>query len=156
MTGLMRVLFYTTAVVVAYSIVVQRLLPFLRQLVFEVVGILRVLLYMTVLVVASCIIVRWLLPPLLKSTLAIIDHCVAFLASCLLLPEYWLSTAARRRSGYPPRLAYEYGDAITGLCRMLHIVLHRAAHGVTVAAQKVPVPCVAVLTAGIYLAGQFQ
>lgn len=155
MTGLVRVLFYATVVVVAYSIVVQRLLPLLRQLAFEVIGILRVLLYMTVLVVASCIVVRWLLSTLLKLALAIVDHCVAFMACCLLLPEYWLSTAARRRSGYPPRIAYEYGDAITGLCRMLHIALHRAVHGVTVAAQKVPVPFVAVLTAGIYLAGQF-
>lgn len=54
----------------------------------------------------------------------------------------------------PP--AYEYGDAIAGLCRILHIALHRAVHGLTIAAQEVPAPFVAILTGGIYLVAQLR
>lgn len=108
--------------------------------------------YTAVLMVASCIVVRLLLPALLQPALRTVENFVAFAAACLLLPEYWLSTAARRRSGCPPRIAYEYGDAIAGFCRILHIALRRAAHGLTIAAQEVPLPYVAVLTGGIYLA----
>lgn len=94
--------------------------------------------------------------PLWVKALEIVEDCVVFAAACLLLPEYWLSTAARRRSGCPPHIAYEYGDAIAGLCRILHIALHRAVHGLTIAAQEVPPPFVAVLTGGIYLAARLQ
>jgi hypothetical protein len=38
----------------------------------------------------------------------------------------------------------------------MHSALHRAVHDLTVAAQEVPAPFVAVLTAGIYLARQLQ
>jgi len=117
---------------------------------------LRELLYTAVLMVASCIVVRYFLPALLHLALEIVENCVAFAAACLLLPEYWLSTAARRRLGAPPQIAYEYGDAIAGLYRLLHTALHRAVHGLTSAAEEVPAPFVAILTGGVYLAGQLQ
>ncbi|MGH3773280.1 MAG: hypothetical protein ACRDRW_18105 [Pseudonocardiaceae bacterium] len=116
----------------------------------------RELLHAAVLMVVSCIVVRWLLPTLLQLALRIVENCMTFTAACLLLPEYWLSTAIRRRSDSPPRIAYEYGDAIAGLCRILHTALHSAAHGLTIAAREVPAPFVAVLTGGIYLAVHLQ
>lgn len=124
---------------------------FLLQLAVAVTSFLRALLYTTVLMAVGSIVVRWVLPTLLPLALGIAKGCIAFAGACLLLPEYWLSTVARRRSGYPPRIAYEYGDAVAGLCRILHIALHRSVQGLTIAAQEVPVPLVAVLTGGIYL-----
>jgi hypothetical protein len=125
---------------------------FLLQLAAAIASFLRALLYTTVLMAAVSITVRWVLPILLPLIRGMAEECVAFAGACLLLPEYWLSTVARRRSGYPPRIAYEYGDAVAGLCRILHIALQRSVQGLTVAAQEVPLPLVAVLTGGIYLA----
>lgn len=123
---------------------------------FSLTGFLRELLYAAILTGASCIVVQWLLPTLLQLTLKIVENLMTFVAACLLLPEYCLSTRARRKSGCPPQIAYKYGDAIAGLCRILHIALHRAVHSLTIAAQEVPTPVVAALTAGIYFAVQLR
>lgn len=117
---------------------------------------LRQLLYAAILTVASCIIVQWLLPTLLQLTLKIVENLMTFVAACLLLPEYWLSTEARRKSGCPSQIAYKYGDAIAGICRILHGALRRTVHTLTIAAQEIPMPVVAALTAGIYLAVQLR
>jgi hypothetical protein len=115
---------------------------------------LHALLYATLLMVATGIIVRCMLPTLLQLALKIVGGCLAITGACLLLPEYWLSTVARHRSGIPPRIAYEYDDAVSGICRVAHLALHRFVKGLTIATQKVPASLIAVLTGALYLAWQ--
>lgn len=156
MSGALRVLLLATTLIVGYSILVDWLLPGLLQLALAILRFLHALLYATILMVATGIIVRWILPTLLQLALRIVGGCVAVAAACLILPEYWLSTVARRRSGAPPRIAYEYDDAVSGICRVVHLGLHRFVKGLTVATQKVPVSLMAVLTGGLYLAWQLR
>jgi hypothetical protein len=157
MSGLLRVLLFATALIVGYSILVHWLLPGLLQLALAIIRFLHALFYAIILMVATGIVVRWILPTLLQLALKIVGGCVAVATACFILPEYWLSTVARRRLGSPPRIAYEYDDVVAGLCRFLHLTLHRFVKDLTVVVtQKVASPLIAVLTGGVYLFWQLR
>lgn len=154
MSGLARVLLVALTLIVAYSILVHWLLPGLLQLALAIIRFLYALFYAVLFMVATGVVVRWIMPTLLQLALRILGGCVAITGACLLLPEYWLSTVTRHRSGAPPRIAYEYDDAVSGICRVAHLALHRMVQGLTVATHKVPASLIAVLAGGLYLAWQ--
>jgi len=156
MSGLVRALLIAAVLIVGYSVLVHWLLPSLLHLALAVIRFLHALLYATLLMIATGIIVRWMLPTLLQLALKIVGACVAIIGACLLLPEYWLSTAARHRSGAPPPIAYEYDDAVAGICRVTQLAMQRFVKGLNAATQKVPASLIAVLTGGIYLAWQLR
>jgi hypothetical protein len=106
-----------------------------------------------VIAVATCIVVRWVLPTLLRMALGLLLDCVLWIGAILLLPEYWLSSARRRGTGCPPYVAYEYASAVTGICRVVHLLLRRGLRGLAVAAHAAPLPLVAVVAGGLYVAG---
>lgn len=101
---------------------------------------------------AGCVAVRWVLPILLRIALGLLLDAVLCLGAILLLPEYWLSSARRRRRGRPPTGAYEYASAVAGACRAVHLLLRRGLRGLAVAAHAAPLPLVAIITGGLYVA----
>ena len=88
----------------------------------------------------------------IRAVLGLLLDGVLWVGALLLLPEYWLSCAHRRRTGCPPRAAYEYSSAVAGMCRVTHLVLRRAMRGLAWAAWAVPMPLVAVVAGGLYVA----
>jgi hypothetical protein len=102
-----------------------------------------------VIAVATCIVVRWVLPTLLRMALGLLLDCVLWIGAILLLPEYWLSSARRRGTGCPPYVAYEYASAVT----VVHLLPRRGLRGLAVAAHAAPLPLVAVVAGGLYVAG---
>lgn len=97
----------------------------------------------------SIVTVRWLLPLALRILLEPLRHTVDIAAACLLLPEYWLSTASRRFVGAPPYWAYEYGTAVSWVARLIHAILDRLFRGLDSVAGAVPFLVIAVAAGGI-------
>ena len=110
------------------------------------------LVVVAVVVAAGCVAVRWVLPTLLRITLGLLLDAVLCLGAILLLPEFWLSSAQRRRRGRPSTGAYEYASAVAGVCRAVHLLLRRGLRGLAVAAHAAPLPLVAIITGGLYVA----
>ncbi len=81
--------------------------------------------FLTALVVAAaCVVVRWVLPPLLVLLCHSAQDLIDLAAACAVLPEYWISTANRRRSKSPPSLlAYEYGCAVGAIAHVVHTIV---------------------------------
>jgi hypothetical protein len=96
--------------------------------------------------------VRWLLPTLFRTGLGLLQDTLLGFGALLLLPEYWVSSAYRTRAGRPPHLAYEYGSAVAGVCRVLHSALCRVMRSLAIAAGAVPLPIIGAIAGGIYLA----
>jgi hypothetical protein len=156
MSALLRVLLLVTALIVAYSIFVHWVVPALLQIALVIIRFLHALFYAALLMAATGIVVRWIMPTVLELAVRILGGCVAITGACLVLPEYWLSTVARHRSGAPPRIAYEYDDAVSGICRLAHLALHHCVKALTVVTGKVPSLLIAVLAGGLYLAWQLR
>ncbi|KAA2254865.1 hypothetical protein F0L68_29215 [Solihabitans fulvus] len=112
-------------------------------------GVLRDLLIVAVVTAAACLAVRIVLPWAVRTVTRPLQDAIDFLTACLLLPEYWVSAAARRTAGRPPRLAYEYGFALGWLASVLCTALDRLCRTAARAGTSVHPVLVAVLASGL-------
>jgi hypothetical protein len=115
-------------------------------------ALLREVLLLGVVGVSAPVVVRWLLPAVLRLLLEPLLDVIGFAAACLLLPEYLVSTVARRRTGAPPSIAYEYGALVAGAAGLVQRVLRRACRLLAVVAQNVPAAAAAAMAIGVHLA----
>ncbi|MBN6042027.1 hypothetical protein [Amycolatopsis sp. 195334CR] len=77
-------------------------------------------------VALTCLVVRFVLPVVLAVLIEPLRGVVLVVAAVLVLPEYWVSAASRRRHGCPPGLAYLYGSVVGWMaaiaCRAVGVV----------------------------------
>lgn len=81
-----------------------------------------------------------------------VQAAVAALAAVMVLPEYYVSTASRRRHRDPPQFAYDYGAAVGWVASLVHQVVGWLLHGSARALRAIPVAVVAVV-AGVLTIG---
>jgi hypothetical protein len=65
----------------------------------------------------AALLVRWVLPPVLRAVIAPVQDAISALATLVVLPEYLVTTVLRHADRKPPRLAYDYSAAVTGVAR---------------------------------------
>jgi hypothetical protein len=94
---------------------------------------------------AVCLAVRYLLPVVLTALVEPLCGVVGMLATLLVLPEFWISTACRRDGGGPPHLAYLYGDGVCRLARIGHRGVRLFLQSLARAARTVPPAAVALV-----------
>jgi hypothetical protein len=99
----------------------------------------------------SCIAVRWLVPSAARLVLAVIEQCLALVCAALLLPEFWVSNALRKRGERPPHLAYAYANTVAGAFRFVRLSMIRGVRGLAKAARLAPLPLVAIAVGGMYV-----
>lgn len=105
---------------------------------------LREAILIVVIACSACVLVRWVVPAVLRAVSGPLADGVAVLAACLLLPEYLVSSHARRRGSAPPHLAYEYGSAVAGATDRLQRVVRGLCRVLAAGAPNAPLPLVAV------------
>jgi hypothetical protein len=107
------------------------------------------LLQVAVVAAVACPVVHWVVPIVLRAAVGILEETVGAVASLLLLPEYWVSTAIRARGGCPPQLAHEFGGAVAGTATHLQRFVRRVCLGLSRAARAVQPVVVAVVAGGL-------
>jgi hypothetical protein len=110
-------------------------------------------LVLVLLAVGVPVAVRWVVPIAARTLLALIVDIVAVLAAVLVLPDYYASTAARRRTRPPPAWAYGYGWLVVDALSSALLVVRRLLRGLAVAAHAAPPVPVAVVAVVLGLLG---
>ncbi|WP_326944419.1 hypothetical protein OG439_31915 [Amycolatopsis sp. NBC_01307] len=100
----------------------------------------------------ACLTTRWVAPWVLRLLAGSVQAAVAALAAVMVLPEYYVSTASRRRHRDPPQFAYDYGAAVGWVASLVHQVVGWLLHGSARALRAIPVAVVAVV-AGVLTIG---
>lgn len=85
---------------------------------------------------AATLLVRWVVPPVLRAVITPIQDGIGALATLIVLPEYLVTTALRHADRRPPRLAYDYSAAVTGVARQGRAVAGLLLGGVSRGAAK--------------------
>ena len=65
----------------------------------------------------AALLVCWVLPAVLRAAIAPVQDGIGALTALIVLPEYLLTSALRHANRRPPRLAYDYSAAVTGVAR---------------------------------------
>jgi hypothetical protein len=110
---------------------------------------------LVVVVASACAVVGWVVPEIARRLADSLADCVAFVAAALLLPEYWVSAAARRRDRSPPTAAYQYGDAVVGTAGLVQALLRAVCRAVAAAADEVPPVAVGIVAAAVWVFVRF-
>jgi hypothetical protein len=97
-------------------------------------------------VTIACLTTRWVAPLVLHMLARSIQTAVAMVATLMILPEYYVSSASRRRRLHPPQLAYDYGAAVGWLAFLIYRIIGWLLHNVANAIRAIPVALVAIVT----------
>lgn len=110
-------------------------------------------------VIIACLTTRWVVPLVLRMLATSLQGAVAMVAALVILPEYYVSSASRRRHVPPPQLAYDYGAAVGWLASLTHRIVGSLFRNLANAIGAIPMAVVAivtgVLTTGWLLLGLF-
>lgn len=96
----------------------------------------------------ACAVARWVMPVVLRAAVGVLDDAVVVAAGLVLLPEYWLSTQVRAHGRCPPRMAYEFGNAVAASACRARQVLRAVCLGLAKAAAVVHLGVVATIAGG--------
>jgi hypothetical protein len=84
----------------------------------------------------AALLMCWVLPPVLRAVIVPVQDGISALATLAVLPEYLITTALRHADRKPPRLAYDYSAAVTGVARQGRTVTGLLLGGVSRGAAK--------------------
>lgn len=99
--------------------------------------------------IIACVTTRWVAPLVLRMLARSIQFTIAMVAMLMILPEYYVSSASRRRHLHPPQQAYDYGAAVGWLAFLIHRAVGWIFHNLANAIRAIPVAVVAMVTGGL-------
>jgi hypothetical protein len=100
-------------------------------------------------VTIACLTTRWVAPLVLRMLARSIQTAVAMVATLMILPEYYVSSASRRRHLHPPQLAYDYGAAVGWLAFLIHRIVGWLLQNLANTIREIPLALVAIIACGL-------
>lgn len=106
-------------------------------------------------IAVGCVGIRWIAPFALRVLAKSTQSAVGAVAAVLILPEYCVSTAIRRRQLDPPQFAYDYGAVVGWIAFVFHRLIGRVLLGAADALRAIPMTLIGVLSGGLMVARLF-
>lgn len=103
-------------------------------------------------IVIGCVGIRWIAPFALRVLAISTQNAVGTVAAVLILPEYYVSTAIRRRQLDPPQVAYDYGAVVGWIALLLHRIIGLLLLGAADVLRAIPMTLIGVLSGGLMVA----